>query len=241
MAKIHITLQGKGGVGKSFISATTAQYKQHKGQTPLCIDTDPINSTFHGFKALNVDHIQVMSGDEINPRLFDALIEKIAPSNHDVIIDNGASSFVPLSHYLISNEVPALLQELGHEMVIHTVITGGQAFFDTINGFAQLIEQFGNEARFVIWLNPFWGAVTHEGKAFEQLKAYKDNKDNISALIQIPDLKKETYGRDLTDLLQQKLTFDEALAIPEKSIMTRQRLKIIRDQLFEQLDNARVI
>ena len=45
MAKIHITLQGKGGVGKSFISATTAQYKHHKGQTPLCIDTDPINST----------------------------------------------------------------------------------------------------------------------------------------------------------------------------------------------------
>ncbi|HHJ0461608.1 ArsA-related P-loop ATPase [Legionella pneumophila serogroup 1] len=241
MAKIHITLQGKGGVGKSFVSATTAQYKQHKGQTPLCIDTDPINSTFHGFKALNVDHIQVMSGDEINPRLFDALIEKIAASNHDVIIDNGASSFVPLSHYLISNEVPTLLQELGHEMVIHTVITGGQAFFDTINGFAQLIEQFGNEARFVIWLNPFWGAVAHEGKAFEQLKAYKDNKDNISALIQIPDLKKETYGRDLTDLLQQKLTFDEALAMPEKSIMTRQRLKIIRDQLFEQLDSARVI
>lgn len=35
MAKIHITLQGKGGVGKSFISATTAQYKHHKGQ-PLC-------------------------------------------------------------------------------------------------------------------------------------------------------------------------------------------------------------
>ncbi|STX57426.1 traL protein [Legionella israelensis] len=101
---------GKGGVGKSFISATTAQYKQHKGHTPLCIDTDPINSTFHGFKALNVDHIQVMSGDEINPRLFDALIEKIAATTNDVVIDNGASSFVPLSHYLISNQVPTLLQ-----------------------------------------------------------------------------------------------------------------------------------
>jgi anion-transporting ArsA/GET3 family ATPase len=37
MAKIHITLQGKGGVGKSFISAATAQYKHHKGQAPLCI------------------------------------------------------------------------------------------------------------------------------------------------------------------------------------------------------------
>ncbi len=241
MAKIHLTLQGKGGVGKSFISATTAQYKHHKGQTPLCIDTDPINSTFHGFKALNVDHIQVMSGDEINPRLFDALIEKIVSTTNDVVIDNGASSFVPLSHYLISNQVPALLKELGHEMVIHTVITGGQALFDTINGFAQLIDQFANEAQFVVWLNPYWGAIEHEGKAFEQLKAYRDNKDRISALIQIPDLKKETYGRDLTEMLQQKLTFNEVLGTPEKSIMTRQRLKIVRDQLFGQLDSARVI
>lgn len=241
MSKIHITLQGKGGVGKSFISATTAQYKYHKEQSPLCIDTDPINATFHGFKALNVEHIQVMSGDEINSRLFDELIEKIVPSTEDVVIDNGASSFVPLSHYLISNQVPALLQELGHEVMIHTVITGGQALFDTINGFSQLVNQFSGDVKFVVWLNPYWGAIEHEGKAFEQMKVYRDNKDRISALIQIPDLKKETYGRDLTDMLQQKLTFNEALETPKKSIMTRQRLKIIRDQLFGQLDNSRVI
>lgn len=241
MPKIHITLQGKGGVGKSFISAMTAQYKYHNGQSPLCIDTDPINATFYGFKALNVEHIQVMSEDEINPRLFDGLIEKIAPTTEDVIIDNGASSFVPLSHYLINNQVPSLLQELGHEVVIHTVITGGQALFDTMNGFAQLVNQFSSETQFIVWLNPYWGAIEHEGKPFEQMKVYRDTKERISALIRVPDLKKETYGRDLTDMLQQKLTFNEALDAPEKSIMTRQRLKLVRDQLFGQLENAKVI
>lgn len=242
MSKIHITLQGKGGVGKSFVSAIIAQYKYHKAQRPLCIDTDPINETFYGFKALNVEHIQVMSGDEINPRLFDELIEKITGSKEDVVIDNGASSFVPLSHYLISNQVPALLQELGHEVVIHTVITGGQALFDTINGFAQLVNQFySNEAQFVVWLNPYWGAIEHDGKSFEQMKVYLDNKDRIFSIIQIPDLKKETYGRDLSDMLQQKLTFNEALETPENGIMTRQRLKIVRDQLFSHLESARVL
>lgn len=40
MAKIHITLQGKGGVGKSFASTTTAQYKVHKGRgKPRCAST----------------------------------------------------------------------------------------------------------------------------------------------------------------------------------------------------------
>lgn len=42
-------------------------------------------------------------------------------------------------------------------------------------------------------------------------------------------------------MLQKKITFNEALNDPQNNIMTRQRLKIIRDQLFDQLNNAVVI
>lgn len=241
MAKIHITMQGKGGVGKSFVSATTAQYKFNKAQSPLCIDTDPINATFHGFKSLKVERLNIMEGDEINPRHFDVLIEKIANTQDDVIIDNGASSFVPLSHYLITNQVPTLLKGLGHELIIHTVITGGQALLDTINGFAQLVNQFPEDVRYVVWLNPYWGKIESEGKSFEQLKVYKETKDRIAAIINIPHLKEETFGHDLSNMLQQKITFNEAIDSPERNIMTRQRLKLIRDQLFSQIDNAMVI
>ena len=241
MAKVHMILQGKGGVGKSFIAATLAQYKASQGQKPLCIDTDPVNATFEGYQALGVKRLQIMEGDEINPRLFDALIELIATSTHDVIIDNGASSFVQLSHYLISNQVPALLADMGHELVVHTVITGGQALLDTVNGFAQLAGQFPHPAVFVVWLNPYWGAVEHEGKGFEQLKAYTTHKSRVSAIINIPALKAETYGRDLSEMLQERLTFDEALAMASRTIMTRQRLKIVKGQVFAQLDNAAVL
>lgn len=241
MAKIHMVLQGKGGVGKSVIAALIAQYKASNGQAPLCIDTDPVNSTFHGYKSLNVRRLQIMDGDEINSRNFDSLVELIAPSTDDVVIDNGASSFVPLSHYLVTNQVPALLQEMGHELVVHTVITGGQALVDTLSGFAQLAGQFPVEARFVVWLNPYWGPIEHEGKTFEQLKAYTANKGRVSAIIQIPDLKKETYGQDLSDMLQERLTFDDALALESLTIMTRQRLKIIKSQIFAQLENVPVL
>ena len=241
MAKIHITMQGKGGVGKSFITATTAQYKHQKEQSPLCIDTDPINATFHGFKSLKVERLDIMDGDEINPRHFDELIEKIASAKEDIIIDNGASSFVPLSHYIISNHIPELLKELGHELIVHSVITGGQAMLDTMTGFSHLVKQLPNEVKFVVWLNPYWGKIEHDGKSFEHLKVYKENKDRIAALIPIPDLKEETFGKDLTDMLQQKITFDEAINSPERNIMTKQRLKLIRDQLFSQIDNAKVI
>jgi hypothetical protein len=241
MAKIHMVLQGKGGVGKSLIAAILAQYNVSKGKQPLCIDTDPVNATFHGFKALNVKRLQIMDGDEINPRHFDSLVELIAPSTVDVIIDNGASSFVPLSHYLISNQVPSLLQEMGHELVVHTVITGSQALTDTVNGFAQLATQFPAESSFIVWLNPYWGAIEYEGKSFEQMKAYINNKSRVTAIIKMPTLKEETYGRDLADMLQEHLTFDEALANSALTIMTRQRLKIVKSALFAQLDNSAVL
>ncbi|MDD2769007.1 MAG: AAA family ATPase [Methylococcus sp.] len=241
MAKIHMVLQGKGGVGKSFIAATLAQYLASKGQAPLCIDTDPVNATFQGYKALNVRRLQILDGDEINPRQFDTLVEWVAPATDDVIIDNGASSFVPLSHYLISNQVPALLQELGHELVVHTVVTGGQALLDTVSGFAQLVGQFPKEARFVVWLNPYWGPIEYDGKRFDQSKAYQDHRERVSAIVQIPTLKEETYGRDLSEMLQERLTFDEALAMDALTIMTRQRLKIVRGQLFGQMEQAEML
>ena len=182
-----------------------------------------------------------MKDDEINSRYFDNLIEMIAASEQDIIIDNGASSFVPLSHYLISNEVPALLQEMGHEMIVHTVITGSQSMFDTINGFSQLIGQFPIESKFVIWLNPYWGAVEHDGKPFEQMKVYTANKDRITAIVNLPKLKEDTHGRDFSEMLENRQTFDQALASDQLTIMTRQRLKIIKTQIYQQLDSAVVL
>ena len=241
MAKIHMILQGKGGVGKSVIAAILAQYKASKGHKTLCIDTDPVNATFHGYQALGVRKISLMDGDEINPRRFDAMVEIIASSEQDVIIDNGASAFIPMTHYLISNRVPALLAGMGHELVLHTVVTGGQALLDTVNGFGQLAGQFPAEASFVVWLNPYWGPIEHQGLPFEETRTYIDRRSRVSAIVHMPTLREETFGRDLSDMLQARMTFDEALAAASLTIMTRQRLKIVKGQLFGQLDQATVL
>lgn len=235
MANVHMILQGKGGVGKSFIASLLAQHKAAEGQKNLCIDTDPVNATFAGFKALNVKRLELMEADAINPRKFDDLVELIASSNRDVIIDNGASTFIALSHYLISNQIARLLQEMGHCLVIHTVITGGQAFQDTLNGFNQLVTHFNEEVKFVVWINPYWGEVKIDNKNFEDLKVYLDHKDKISAIIRIPNLKQETFGADLKEMLKSRLTFAEAIPKKELTIMMRQRLKIISVQIFKQL------
>jgi hypothetical protein len=242
MAKIHTMLQGKGGVGKSFGCSALAQFYNFHDRQVTCIDTDPVNATFAGYEALNVQRLELMNAQkQINARNFDSLIETIAATDRDIIIDNGSTSFVPLTHYLISNDVPALIKEMGHKLVIHTVVTGGQALFDTVSGLGQLASQFPQEAEFVVWLNPFWGAIEHEGKTFEQMKAYRDNKARISSIVHVPNLDPDTFGKDLSNMLQDRVTFDQAIANPDLSIMNRQRLKLIRSQLFNQLETAGVL
>lgn len=236
MAKVHILLQGKGGVGKSFIAAMIAQYKISKGHKPTCIDTDPVNATFHGFQALNVHLLQILEGDGINSREFATLVELVGAAKDDVVIDNGAVSFVPLSHYLLNHRVPARF-----EQIVHTVVTGGQALLSTVNGFAQLVSHFPEATLFVVWLNPFWGPVEQEGKSFEQMKAYSIYKNRVSAIVEIPSLNHQTFGRDLRDMLQEQLTFDEALAMASRTIITRQRLKMIQRQFYERMDAAAVL
>ena len=51
MHKVHITLQGKGGVGKSLVASLLAQHHLESGTPVVCIDTDPVNATLSGYRA----------------------------------------------------------------------------------------------------------------------------------------------------------------------------------------------
>lgn len=226
MKKVHMVLQGKGGVAKTLAAILLSQFLRSTKKNPKCFDSDPVNATFTAFKALDVTRIEIMSGDEINARAFDQLIEMIIAHDGDVVVDNGASSFIPLASYMLQNDVAGLLESMGRKLVIHTIITGGQAVLDTLNGFSAVMSQFPDGPEFVVWLNPFFGPIEVDGKPFQKMKVYTDNKDRITGIIQMPELKVETFGHDLRDMLQDKLTFDEALASDSLPLMVRQRLKM---------------
>ena len=51
---VHIALQGKGGVGKSLVSAILSQYLSSKGENVLGIDVDPVNQTLSEYQGLAV-------------------------------------------------------------------------------------------------------------------------------------------------------------------------------------------
>src|SRR5450432_1103610 len=67
-ASVHVVLQGKGGVGKSFISAILAQYFRTKSAPVHCLDTDPVNATFAQYRLLEAEHLKVVGAVVIRER-----------------------------------------------------------------------------------------------------------------------------------------------------------------------------
>jgi len=245
MSTVHLTLQGKGGVGKSVVATLLAQYLRDKGIAAKCFDADPLNQTLAGFAALGVMKVDLMEttekGRRINPRRFDDLVEQIAlqPGESHVIVDTGSSSFVALVHYLVSNDVAAVLSQTGHELVVHTVVTGGQALLDTLHGVAQLVKQL-DSVRFVVWLNPFWGPIADDGKSFEQMKTYQEIKKRIETVVNLPAFADELFPQDIAAMLKGRLTFKEAIESPAFSLMSRHRLKVAQRDFYSRLDTLAV-
>lgn len=233
----HFIMQGKGGVGKSFVSTILAQYLISKNKTPVkCIDTDPVNQTFLSYKALNAEHINIMDGSKVNERKFDKLIEKIISEEGTFVIDSGASTFIPLSNYIIENNSIQLLDEYGVDVFIHTIVTGGQSLVDTVSGLHALSKQTETK-NICVWLNEFFGKIERDGKKFKEMKVYEENKTKIKGIFSLRKRTEDTFGQDIEELVSKKLTFNE-MRTAGFEIAVQQRIKVVQRDIYEQLDTV---
>src|SRR5450631_4332130 len=88
--RVHITLQGKGGVGKSLVSLLLAQYLRRSGIALRCIDTDPVNDTFSQFKAIGASHLNLMRDRRVDQGAYDTLFGQILAEPSTFVVDCGA-------------------------------------------------------------------------------------------------------------------------------------------------------
>ncbi|WP_051669897.1 conjugal transfer protein TraL [Bryobacter aggregatus] len=233
---IHFSLQGKGGVGKSLVASLLAQYFRHRQKTPLhCIDTDPVNQTFSQYRELAVDRLELLQDGSVDQRAFDGLMEKLLTEQGTFIVDNGASTFIPLWNYMLENNAMGMLRDSKRRLYIHCVITGGQALGDTLSGFARL-AQTSDAQNIVLWINEYFGRIEREGKQLHEMPVYQENADRVLGAVVIPRRNQDTFGRDVEDVITRKLTLQEAIDATGFPIMMKQRLKVMQRELFEQLD-----
>jgi hypothetical protein len=88
---IHLSLQGKGGVGKSLVASILAQYFRSRSRSIQCIDTDPVNRTFAQYSGIDTTRLELMWDGSIDVRGFDGLMERLLTEDGTFVIDTGGS------------------------------------------------------------------------------------------------------------------------------------------------------
>lgn len=197
----------------------------------------PQQPTLKGYSGLSVDHVNLLDGSKVSEREFDQLMDRLLTEDGTFVVDNGSSSFLPLSNYLVENRALEMLQEAGRRTYLHTIVTGGQAIVDTVHGFNEVASKMATDKSVVVWLNEFFGHIERGQKTFPEMAAYTKNASKVAGLVQIAKRNQDTFGRDIESMAAQRLTFRQVQGDGVFSIMARQRLRTVERDLFAQLDD----
>ena len=239
MASIFITLQGKGGVGKSYLTAAFAQWAIDRDREVICIDTDTLNPTLLAYKPLNATHLKLSENHVVDPRVLDSLVAIASDASEEafVVIDVGSNGFETLMAYEGENQVFSLLEDEGHSVYVQTVIAGGPDAEETLKGTMALLEV--TEVPIVLWLNEHLGPLEVAGKPLEQVAFLSENQERFIGKILLAARTHATFGKDVEEMLRKRLTFNEA--IKRFDLMPRTRIKRVRDDVWSQLDSLELL
>ena len=225
------------------IAVMMYQALRHFGKDVFAFDTDPVNATLASFREFeNVTLVDVMQDGNIDPREFDSLLESLIaiPADANAIVDNGASSFIALGSYLEQNDVLHLLEEHGHRVFFHSVITGVQALGDTLNGLARLCMSFP-QSPIIVGLNPFFCEISADGKTFDQFTIYQENSGQFHALMPLPKGNNALIGKDLEELFAQRQSFDSAINGSTTHIAVKSRLRRYWNKILSCIEQAQIL
>ena len=233
---IHLVLQGKGGVGKSVVASWLAEFLVEQGQPVQCIDGDPVNRSFAQFKALDVEKLDLLNQAGVVLRCrYDALVNRFLREESVFVVDSGATAFLPFWTYIMESDITSILRSAGRRVYIHIPIGGGEMLNDTLLGFKTLAETAADKS-LIVWINEHFGPVARDGKTFDQMQVYLENRDKILASIGLPERPQDTFGENIRRMRQLKLTLKEAITTSlDFYLVEKSRLFRVRDELFEQL------
>lgn len=236
MSQLYITLQAKGGVGKSYVSSTLAQYLLEVGLPVHCIDTDTTNPTLLRYQPLGCEYLKLAEEHVVNPRAFDRLVEILsaADATTHFVVDVGSNGFQPFMAYAVENDLFAVLEGLGVRVVINSVIAGGPDVAETLSSTKAVLEH--TRVPTLIWLNAHLGTLEHRGRPVAELELFRPFTERILGWITLPKYPAATFGQDVEQMLKARWTFDEA--IERLRLMPQMRIRRVKQDLWAQLDRS---
>src|SRR5471030_907864 len=119
-------------------------------------------SVFGANQQIGAKHFNIMTESmNIDKSKFDAMIEELIDHQGDSVVDNGASSFLPMMAYIMENDVVDFMIGHGKKVVFHAVLVGGIGMEETQRGLKALENT--EIAPIVILENELFGPVQMNG------------------------------------------------------------------------------
>lgn len=229
---VNLFLSGKGGCGKSLSASLLAQYLLDIDRPVVILDGDPVQSSLKNTEGLGAEVFDLLDGERVNVNAMDALLTRILDDDEDFIVDVGAAGFVPFSSFMMRDSLFDVIAGEGKRVVVHAIIAGGGALYDTVLGLNDMLRQFPRCAEFVVWQNPYFGPLsTDEGKPLEGGPFWKENAGRFSGVVRLPLLDPHYAGAIFREMLAARLTIKEALAADRFNRIAKLRLSKAWDEI----------
>ena len=228
---VHIILQEKGGIGKSFLSSILLQYLTDQGHPVVGIDTDPKNASLEAYKSLNVEKLHIMNGDGIDIEKFDDLLIKIDETNLDYVVDIGSSNFIGFNEYVTSEDTYNLIQEMGAKVYLHIIVVGGEAMTHTLNGLNNIVSGEVPKDSVIIWENEHFGKL-HETKSVMDSDIIKSLADKIHGSVVLEQEKNSLVTNSMISMQKKHYTFADVPQSTKFNFVKKRRLENHKNHLW---------
>lgn len=232
---VAVFCNGKGGIGKSTAAAFMAQALKETGSVSA-FDLDPRRGTLSDFKALGVEPIEAADGELANVKELDSLLDRLCEADDACVLDVGSGSYVGFLSWIKRDDVISILADAGKRVVFHVVVAGGKELVDTTLGLKNMIDNMDG-AEFVVWLNPHFGELTHDGVHFLESPFFAEYRSRILKVITLPTLDQNYEKPALAGLLRGSETFAEA-ASSDRKRAEKARLARLWQPIKTQIEGA---
>lgn len=188
MNSINFIIQSVDGIGKTHITTKITEYFKSRNKELIMLDYDletklGTNHLKHTEQKIE----QIYASGQLIPNALNKIIAKTLKSKANILFDCEAKNFVSVSQLIAQINTQNLLHENEIEAYIHVLVVGGSQQDETLNGLLTLCKIVQDSVKIVVWLNPFFGQIDANGKAFEELKLYKNNREKIHSIVKIAD------------------------------------------------------
>ena len=237
---LHIVIQPKGGVGKSFVAALLAEYLRSKGRLGLCIDLDVSNVTFGEYEEFKVRRIDLIENKKVDQRKFDVFISNVMSAQDDVVVDTGANTYHPLTAYLHEEGFIGDLIGEGLNVVLHVPVTSAVA--ETLEGLVDVARVFPaiDGISIVVWANKSFGPIELAGQKLENMKDYENlvAAHRIDAEMTLEKLEESTGETAVRAAIRLRKSLQTCADDPALPMVQRWRYKRIAGELYASMEKA---